>query len=117
MSEVVRHIGKIRKADLQGMSTEDWCKKKCEELNIEKEIWNDTYEDALLNEPYPAKVVKVDDEFWEIVEYREEEDYESLSIMHPNEDGTFDFVMQFYNGGTCLSEMIEEGIKKINNKK
>lgn len=36
MSEVVRHIGKVRKADLQGLNTEEWCKKKCEELGVEK---------------------------------------------------------------------------------
>jgi hypothetical protein len=33
--------------------------------------------------------------------------------MLPNEDGTITFIQQFYNGGTCLSEVIEEGIRKI----
>jgi hypothetical protein len=34
--------------------------------------------------------------------------------MQKNEDGTITFVMQFYNGGTCLSECIEEELEKIN---
>ena len=31
-----------------------------------------------------------------------------------NDDGSISFVAEFYNGGTCLSEIIEEGIKSIN---
>lgn len=114
MSEVVRHIGKVRKADLQGLNTEEWCKKKCEELGVEKGSSYDTYEEAMLDEPYPAKVVKVNGEFWEVLEDRQEEDYEDLAIMLPDNDGTFNYILQFYNGGTCLSEMLEEEIKKIN---
>lgn len=29
-----------------------------------------------------------------------------------NEDSSIDYVVQFYNGGTCLSEMLEEVVKK-----
>jgi hypothetical protein len=32
----------------------------------------------------------------------------------PNEDGTLSFTMRFYNGGTCLSECIEEELLKLN---
>ena len=28
-------------------------------------------------------------------------------------DGSIEFVTQFWNGGTCLSEMLERGLKKI----
>lgn len=114
MSETERHIGKVRKADLKGMNTEDWCKKKCEELGIANEIkWHDTYEETLLSESNETPVVKVNGEFWEVIEDKEEEDYEDISIIRPNNDGTYDFLFQFYNGGTCLSEMLEDGIKKI----
>lgn len=67
----------------------------------------------MLNDPYPEKVVKVHGECWEIIEDSQEEDYEDLSIMMPNSDGTFDYIMQFYNGGTCLSEMLENKIKEM----
>lgn len=30
-----------------------------------------------------------------------------------NHDGTFSFYTSFYNGGTCLSEMIEEKLEKM----
>lgn len=46
MSEVVRHIGKVRKVDLKGLSIEEWCKAKCIELGIEKHQYN-SYEETL----------------------------------------------------------------------
>jgi hypothetical protein len=113
MSEMERHIGKVRVANLQGMETEEWCKKKCKELGIEKDQWNATYEDALLNEPYPAKVVKVNGEFWEVIEDKEEEDYNDISLLLPNGDGTFNYLFQFNNGGTCFGEMLEDEIKRM----
>lgn len=111
MSEVVRHCGKVRKADLQGMNPEEWCENKCKELGIEKDSWHDSYEDALLHEPYPARFVKVNGEFWEVVENREEEDYEDISLLFPAEDGTYNFVFQFCNGGTCFGEMLKDAIE------
>jgi uncharacterized protein with von Willebrand factor type A (vWA) domain len=38
-----------------------------------------------------------------------------LYEMEPNTDGTVSFTMRFYNGGTCLSECIEEGLEKLKN--
>lgn len=112
MSETERHIGRVRKVDLKGLSIEEWCKAKCEELGIEKlEKWYDTYEDALLIELW-EKFVKVDGDLWEVIEDRQEDYYEDLSIIKLNEDGTLDYTIQFYNGRTCLSEMLEEGILK-----
>lgn len=34
-----------------------------------------------------------------------------------NTDGTISFIGQFHNGGTCLSEMIEESLNNQKNKK
>lgn len=35
----------------------------------------------------------------------------------PNKDGDYTYIMEFYNGGTCLEEMLEESIKEIINHK
>ena len=115
MSEVVRHYGKVRKADLNGMDKEQWCEAKCKELGIEKESWNNSYEDALLHEPYPVKFVKVNNEFWEVVENRKEKDYDDISMLFPAEDGTYNFLFQFYNGGASFGEMLENAL--LNQKK
>ena len=58
-------------------------------------------------------MIEVDGTLWEIIEDNEEEDTEDISILTPNNDGTYSYIMQFYNGGTCLSEMLEDGIKNI----
>lgn len=36
----------------------------------------------------------------------------SLTVEQP--DGSIDFMYLFYNGGTCFSEMLEEGLERIN---
>lgn len=113
MSEMKRHIGKIKKVDLNGFTIEEWCKRKCESLGVRLKPWNDTYKDAFFENQYPIEVVEVDGDLFEIIEDNEEEDTEEISIFTPNGNGTYSYVLQFYNGGTCLSEMIEEGIKKL----
>lgn len=108
-----RHIGKIKKVDLDNYTIEGWCEKKCKSIGLCLGEYNKSYKNALLSEPYPAIVIEVDDTLWEIIEDKEEEDTEDISILIPNNDGTYSYIMQFYNGGTCLSEMLEDEIKNI----
>lgn len=49
----------------------------------------------------------------EVIEDKEEEDTQDISILTPNNDGTYSYIMQFYNGGTCLNEMLEDSIKNL----
>ena len=112
MSEVERHIGKIRKIELNGMMPEEWYQKECEKRGISKPDFYDTWKQCYNDEFWPLSPAEVDGELWEIVEDREEDDTEYLSILKKNPDGTYDYLMQFYNGGTCLSEMLEEAIKR-----
>lgn len=117
MSEVERHIGKIKPIDLKGMDSEEYCKKKCEDLGIADKIkWYNSFEETLLSEHHGKPIVKVNGEFWEVIEDKEEEDYNDISILRPNNDGTFDFIFQFYNGGTCFEEMVHEAIEKYKKK-
>ena len=52
---------------------------------------------------------------YQIIDLVEHDPYEALiNITHNNDgDGTLSFTTQFYNGGTCLSEMLESGLDKI----
>lgn len=112
MSEMERHIGKIKKVDLNGLTIEEWCKKRCEEFGFKKEFYYNSYRDVLFDKDIPT-VVDKNKNVWEIIEDKEEEDTEDISILTPNNDGTYSYIMQFYNGGTCLSEMLEDCIKNI----
>lgn len=113
MSKIERHTGKIKKVDLNNYTVEGWCERKCKELGIELDTYYKTYKEALLNDPYPAIVIELDDELWEVIEDKEEEASEDISILIPNSDGTYSYIMQFHNGGTCLNEMLEDGIGNI----
>jgi len=108
MSEVEIHIGKVRKIDLNGTPIDTWCKNKCEELGIELRSWHDGYIDALQDETsylvHKGNVYDVDD--------KEYEEYNDISEIYPNNDGSYSYVMKFYNGGTCLSGCL---LSKLNN--
>lgn len=112
MNEVRRHIGKIRKVELNGMTPEEWYQKECEKHGISNPDYCYTWKECYNDEFWPFIPVEVDGELWEIVEDREEDDTEDLSLLKKNPDGTYDYLMQFYEGETCLTEMLEEAIKR-----
>lgn len=112
MSEIERHVGKVKKVNLNNYTIEGWCEQKCKALGIKLNTYYETYEETLLNY-YPAIVFEVNGVLWEIIEDNKEEDVEHISFLTPNNDGTYSYIMQFYNGGTCLNEMLEDSIKNI----
>lgn len=50
---------------------------------------------------------------YEMVEHSGELDNDFLHLTTKNEDDTINFTYLFYNGGTCFSEMMQEGLEKI----
>lgn len=114
MSYTETHFGKLRRVDLEeNQSIEDWCKMKCNEegkteLPSYFENWEELFRDAFYD-----KFFIVNGAIWETFEHTEVEEGDGVEIVQENSDGTLSFVMQFYNGGTCLSECIEDGIKRI----
>lgn len=53
-----------------------------------------------------------DELIFDFVEHKYHEDMD-IQTMTKNEDGTFDFISSFYNGGTCLAEMLSESYEKM----
>ena len=45
--------------------------------------------------------------------HKEEEACDYVSYINKGPDGSYDFVMMFYNGGTYLSEMIGDELKHL----
>lgn len=114
MSYTETHIGKLRKVDLQGLTIEQWAEVKCREIGItELSPYSDDWKEQFLDtgKNY-LKYFFIGDEVYEMFDHTELEDGGDIDILTPNSDGTYSFVMQFYNGGTCLSEMIEDAIKR-----
>lgn len=113
MSCTETHIGKVRKIDLQGKSIEDWAQNIAEELGYELGDFYDSYKELVFDELY-FRYVFVGDEVYEIIEDKEISE-EDIEILTPEGNNTYSFTMQFYNGGTCLNEMLENAIKRAKN--
>ena len=120
MSQTEHHIGKLRKVVInEGSSVEDWCREKCQELGVPSmlpELYDSWEETLKYHLNLYEKYFFVNGEIWEAFEHIENDGFDDIDIMIPNEDGTITFIQQFYNGGTCLSEVIEEGLEKLKNK-
>lgn len=111
MSYTETHVGKLRKIET-GPNIEHWCHTQClaeghSELASYYENWTEQFRDRFYD-----KFLVTKNAVYEIFEMDDGDVYH----MQKNPDGTYTFVMQFYNGGTCLAECLEEGIEKLNTK-
>ncbi len=125
MSETKTHIGKAKEfTRLEGESTKDYVVRfleyRCVD-DIEKLItdYNEDYHE-LIDDLYgwdfttrtPASVTYINDTIYELLVHKEVDDGD-ISYGSKNEDGTIDFVLQFYNGGTYFEECFQEVVEKI----
>lgn len=72
----------------------------------ETKKYNDEY--WTRNIEFPYDVVEVKDQWWliEFVKHKAFDEDEDLAEMSIDEDGNYDFICQFYNGGTYLGEVL-----------
>jgi len=114
MSQTEYHVGKLVPVDPQGMSLEEMCQKMCQEEGCtEIDSFNDSWEEQLKSDFY-EKYFIVDGTIYSLQDHTEGEPDGHFMNMRREPDGTINFVTQFYNGGTCLSEMVEDGISEMN---
>lgn len=109
MSEMETHIGKMKRVKC------DSIEQKAGELMAfdgDRPEYFQTNKQWLLCEK--ENFVVIGDTLWEIIEDKELDGDDDINHLTENEDGTISFVSRFYNGGTCLTEMLEEGIEKLN---
>ena len=110
MSETETHIGKLKRINLNNQSVEDYCKKYCEHNNIINTY--DSFTEYFHCELYEEYII-TDNNIFQFITNKESRDYEYISFIDKNDDDTYNYVMQFHNGGTCLSEMLHDALKKI----
>lgn len=110
MSNYEIHVGKLKKIDYKrlGFNTiEDWCKEMCMEEHITPKSYHKDYiEDWLYHDKNYNKYHIRNDKLYKIIDKMYED--RDLCEMKLNNDGEFEYVFSFDNGGTCLSEMIDE---------
>ncbi len=114
MSQTELHIGKLRKVELKPeQSLEDFFKEKLAEKGItELRTYDNDWKDAFKDEFY-EKYFIVKNTIWEAFEHEEKDGDDDIYELKSNTDGTISFIMKFYNGGTCLSECIEEELERF----
>lgn len=67
-----------------------------------RRLWFDNTSDA-------QQIIEVNNELWEVADV-EIDEYET--IMHKISDTEYAYYTSFYNGGWCLSEALESGLKR-----
>lgn len=114
MSDNETHTGRLRKVDLQGKTQEEFFQSVCGNEGIEQITgysWKDTY----YSEADDIKFYCVKNDIFELY-HHVKSDYEDMELIVPMEDGSYVIATTFYNGGTCLSEVIESLLEKELNK-
>lgn len=112
MSDYESHIGKLRKVDLKGKTKEQFFKLKCEEAGYNEMKESDWQETALYYYDMIEKYILIKDDIWEVFDHVQPDSFDGFHITD-NKDGTYSFTTTFYNGGTCLSEILEEEVAKL----
>lgn len=84
-------------------TVEEYCKKYGYEIAYE----GDTYAETLMDDTYKVlngELYKCDD-----TQYPEDTSY----LVDVRSNGTYKYIVQFYNGGTWLNEVLEEGLNNL----
>lgn len=79
-----------------------------------------SYEIAYEGDTYAETLMDVDDtykvlngELYKCDDTQYPEDTSYLVDVRSNGDGTYKYIVQFYNGGTWLNEVLEEGLNNL----
>lgn len=111
MSDQERIKGRLRKLDRDaGVTLEQHCQTLLENEGQEKSKYHDTYEEAVRDNMYDKYIIH-DGDIYHLTQTKEDA-YDAFIDMTRLPDGDIVFHTSFHNGGTCLSEMIEDGLSR-----
>jgi hypothetical protein len=119
MSRTEFHTGKLYPINF-GKDLEGYCRRIAKENDIELNDfdWKEDFRDKF--DEYERKKGKVKDEYfiqgenlYRVIDHVESDNEEYFMKLTNNDDGSISFMGQFYNGGTCFSEMLEEALDEF----
>jgi len=119
MSQTEFHTGKLYPVKLLDAGLEATCRRIAERHDIELgEDWQEDFMDAF--DEYSNKRNSQKEEYfiygenlYRVIDHEESSDEEYFMKLNRNSDGSLSFIGQFYNGGTCFSEMLEEALDEL----
>jgi len=111
MSNYETHVGKIKLFPRENEELDKEYLKRALE-NFKEEIWDrvDSIEQYIEEDDIYEEVFYVNDKLYLNVEHKalDEDDCE----LEGDDENGYRYYFNFYNGGTCLTEMIEESLKR-----
>ena len=118
MSRTEFHTGKLYPVKID-KSLEETCRIIAKRFDVELgEDWQEDFMDSF--DEYSNKRNSQKEEYfihgeklYRVIDHAESEDSEYFMNVTRNSDGSLQFMGQFYNGGTCFSEMLEEALDKL----
>jgi hypothetical protein len=118
MSRTEFHTGKLYPVKIE-KSLEETCRSIAKRFDVELgEDWQEDFMDAF--DEYSNKRNSQKEEYfiygeklYRVIDHVESEDSEYFMNVTRNSDGSLSFMGQFYNGGTCFSEMLEESLDRL----
>lgn len=111
MSRQETRIGKIKPT---GLCLTEWMSKNQDLILFSYKGQDDLYE--IFHNGLTCgyeKFVLLDGQVFEVVQDKEYEDYEILEVT-PNVDGTYSYVLSYYNGGCGFSEALACAWENVN---
>jgi len=113
MSCTETHIGKIIKVDFPD-GVESW-KERLDHLMLHGLRIKDY--DYNIEDKYICRdsgYVSIFEDFYKLVDHKKDKDgVEEISEATRNADGSISFILQYYNGGCCLEESLENAMTNI----
>lgn len=116
MSRTETHTGKFKVITRTTEDTIEYINKNLSEYWTAQLLGNgriyinetEKFDEDYCDKEFPYDVVKVKDWWWLIkfVKHKAFDEDEDLAEMYIDEDGNYDFICQFYNGGTYLGEVL-----------
>jgi hypothetical protein len=110
MSDYESHSGKLRLVEAKENETFE---QQCKRLWVENGEPEENYEEGELFSEFYEKYFQVKGRVWEVFDHEESDDDDTFCKLNMNGDGTITFHTRFYNGGTCMSEMVEDELERI----
>jgi len=118
MSYTEFHTGKLYPVKIEN-NLEETCRSIASRHNIELgEDWQEDFRENFNEYEYKRKRVTEEyfihgEKLYRVIDHEESEDNEYFMKLSRNENGSLSFIGQFYNGGTCFSEMLEEALDDL----
>jgi len=115
MSDYEHYRGKLIPVhEIKNESLDDYAKRAFEK-DFNEDYWNTSrsLEDFIDNKNLEDKYIVYKDIVYKIENKEKIDEEDSFIRMNYDNDGNIVFITRFYNGGTCLQEMLEEGLNTL----